>query len=75
MSKHKIKLKSNFHGHTPYSNAPMKPTMMSISYTSQPSHLNYTILNIFKQEKTIYRIKQVIKCLIINKMLICYMFK
>ena len=56
----------------------MKPTMMSISYTSQLSQLsqlNYTILNIFKQEKTIYRIKQVIKCLIINKMLICYMFK
>ena len=29
----------------------MKPTMMSISYTSQLSQLNYTIFDIFKQEK------------------------
>jgi len=31
----------------------MKPTMMSIYDTSQLSRLNYTIFNIFTQDKTV----------------------
>ena len=46
-------IKSNLHGYTSYSNSPMKPTMMSIYDTSQLSRLNYTIFNIFTQDKTV----------------------
>ena len=44
-------IKSNIHGYTSYSNAPIKPTMMSIFYTSQLLQLNYTIFNVFNQTK------------------------
>ena len=42
-------IKSNLHDYTSYSNAPIKPTMMSIFYTLQLSQLNYTMFNIFNQ--------------------------